>query len=317
MKAYVVQAPKNPGTEVKNAIVSLNIDVTFVDQWDDVDFLWRGHMKGISEKVLENLNKKGALINHFTHSHLLDNKISMVNVFKKLDLLNYLPKTYLFDELKNLTNEMIITKPATGWGGEGIKIQKSQECSYIPNTLYQKYIENPLLYNGYKFDVRVFVLVLTDGKKIYPLLCDKAFARLSTIKYNLDFQETKNFYKTHLTNIGVQNQCSSNIVDFDEIKNTLKCDIDVFKECFKKCFECINPKKYSCSFQLFGCDVMFDQNSQGYLLEINTNPVLYTCNDVLSKMIPCVLHDALKIVFEFRKTQKLNMKNTVFSAIKN
>ena len=64
----------------------------------------------------------------------------------------------------------------------------------------QKYIQNPLLLGGYKFDLRIYVLVTC----INPLECfvyNEGFARVSTEKYT-QTDITNKFI--HLTNYSVQ-----------------------------------------------------------------------------------------------------------------
>jgi hypothetical protein len=48
----------------------------------------------------------------------------------------------------------------------------------------QRYISNPLLLNGYKFDLRIYVVVtgMKEGK-IHAFLADEGLARFCTEKY--------------------------------------------------------------------------------------------------------------------------------------
>lgn len=55
----------------------------------------------------------------------------------------------------------------------------------------QEYISNPLLVNGYKFDFRVYVLVL----QVDPLIVyvyDEGLARFATEKYHKPTLKTRN-----------------------------------------------------------------------------------------------------------------------------
>ena len=57
--------------------------------------------------------------------------------------------------------------------------------SYNEPMVIQKYILNPMLLNGYKFDLRIYALV-TSIKPLEVFLYKEGFARLSTEKFDLE-----------------------------------------------------------------------------------------------------------------------------------
>ena len=61
-------------------------------------------------------------------------------------------------------------------------------------TIVQRYISNPLLLNGYKFDLRIYIVVtgINEGK-IQAFLADEGLARFCTEKYHKPTKE--NFKK--------------------------------------------------------------------------------------------------------------------------
>ena len=65
--------------------------------------------------------------------------------------------------------------------------------------MVQQYIDNPLLINGYKFDLRVYVAV-TSVNPLRVYVYNEGLCRFASEKYNMD--NVKNIY-SHLTNYSI------------------------------------------------------------------------------------------------------------------
>jgi len=74
-----------------------------------------------------------------------------------------------------------------------------------------KYIDNPLLIGGKKFDLRIYILVTSYR----PLKCfwyRLGFARFCTVKYTSSANDIDNMF-VHLTNVSYQKQSVFNFLN--------------------------------------------------------------------------------------------------------
>ena len=72
-----------------------------------------------------------------------------------------------------------------------------------------RYIDNPLLIGGKKFDLRLYALI-TSFRPLKAYLFKLGFCRFCTVKYDTSIQELDNMY-VHLTNVSVQKHGVSGI----------------------------------------------------------------------------------------------------------
>jgi tubulin monoglycylase TTLL3/8 len=72
----------------------------------------------------------------------------------------------------------------------------------------------------------------------------------------------------------------------------------VTSDCFRAVCNKIDPNRRQNTFEVFGLDFMLDENFNLYLIEVNTNPVLDMSNPVMTKLIPAMLDNALRLVVD-------------------
>eukprot|EP00939_MAST-03C_sp_MAST-3C-sp1_P002190 g2190.t1 len=78
-----------------------------------------------------------------------------------------------------------ILKPASMSRGRGIRlVHDLDDVTYSKEVVLQKYVENPLLLDGYKFDLRIYVLV-TSFQPLEAYIYEDGFARFALTKYDL------------------------------------------------------------------------------------------------------------------------------------
>lgn len=91
---------------------------------------------------------------------------------------------YLEEDIKREPNKMWICKPHANSCGRGIIV--TNQISEIPqkDKMYVccEYIQNPLTFNGYKFDLRIYV-ALTSVNPLRIYIYDEGLVRFATSKY--------------------------------------------------------------------------------------------------------------------------------------
>lgn len=117
---------------------------------------------------------------------------------------------------ENSKGATYIAKPQGGSMGDGICVFK--DIKKVPSNtskemLVQRYISKPLLLDGYKFDLRVYVTVTgTEDGKLHAYLADEGLARFATEPYQKPTNDNMKKAYMHLTNYSI-NKSGENWVD--------------------------------------------------------------------------------------------------------
>ncbi|XP_076174403.1 putative tubulin polyglutamylase TTLL9 [Ptiloglossa arizonensis] len=199
-----------------------------------------------------------------------------------------------------------IVKPAGRSQGRGIFLfrklkdlaerRTKDSCSQQTETpaetfIVQKYVENPYLLAGRKFDLRIYALV-TSFHPLKVWLAREGFARLSTELYDLEDIDNS---RVHLTNMAIQLK----ITDDDkkeELKKGCKWALNKIREyltarhgveaveaLFQRIAGVIMASLLAVqpvimqgknSFELYGYDILIDEDPKPWLLEVNASPAL-------------------------------------------
>ena len=185
--------------------------------------------------------------------------------------------------------------------------------------ILQKYIENPLLYNGRKFDVRLWVL-LTHKREIY--MFKEGHLKATSFNYTSD---NTDLY-IHLTNYSVQKYSDNfekfedgNEISLDDLQKSLnKCynlNINIREEIISKMKniilismesvkKLINKFHRKNCFEIFGYDFMVDVELNPFLIEINTNPGLEISSPLIQKLVPRMIDDAFRLTIDIEYNTK-------------
>lgn len=73
-------------------------------------------------------------------------------------------------------------------------------------------------------------------------------------------------------------------------------------------------KQFGC-FELFGFDFMIDENLNPYLIEINTNPALFTDTSAQKDMLPKLVEDVVKMTLDIHQFGKKEGTEEVLTLI--
>ncbi|TMW58018.1 hypothetical protein Poli38472_013492 [Pythium oligandrum] len=264
-------------------------------------------------------------VNHFPSMEEICRKDFLANnlnaIFKVLPAdFDFFPRSFLIPaesvELQKAMengpkNATYIAKPRTLCQGKGISL--IQSFSKLPNELcvVQRYIDNPLLIDGFKFDLRIYVLVLS----VHPLrvhIFRNGLARFCTTPFEKPTRKNLSKKRMHLTNYAI----NKNSKDFQKATTTSStgnqgskrslasvmahldasgrgsstavwqqiCDIVI------KTLLCIEPKLQasyksyfgakeatetawgSHCFEILGFDIMLDATCKAWLFEVNHAP---------------------------------------------
>eukprot|EP01064_Diplonema_japonicum_P014118 TRINITY_DN21646_c0_g1_i1.p1 TRINITY_DN21646_c0_g1~~TRINITY_DN21646_c0_g1_i1.p1 ORF type:complete len:837 (+),score=132.38 TRINITY_DN21646_c0_g1_i1:65-2512(+) len=321
---------------------------------DGANMIWTD--RSISVETAKTLIDEKQRLNRFPGMRDLCNKVLFTHHMNRMSMLfpddfSFYPQTFCLpgdeDEIEaaiptfkkkskkkvDQQRPMWIVKPSRGAQGAGIFI--TQDVHEIlgerrnPDVPYvvQRYVADPLLIDGLKFDLRVYVLVLcVDPLKIYVF--DEGLARFATNKYvPLDANNIRDAYM-HLTNYSL-NKDSSNFVpntdatqqdvgskrNLKSIRDWLTANGHDATEAWKGInslvvntmlalqpslqinLEAISKPAddaYKC-FQILGFDVMFDEKLKPWLLEVNAGPSLEASSPLDQSIKEPLVASALKL----------------------
>ena len=260
----------------------------FVNSWEEANVIWKPTPSGINVKTLPRLEYLNNLLSYDNSWLKVGLKVYGDNFF---DIIPYSIE-YTGGVLPEIINEGVwLTKPVFGFSGQGIKLYNGRGA--IPNkpSIIQKYIENPLLIDGRKFDIRMFVLT-SDNVKMYP----DGFARIASLPFVArDFN--------------VNRHVPSEIVSIDDVgidRQTIYDFINNLQPLFQDILDTERRmEKTVNTFELFGIDIIFDEMRKPWLMEISKNPDdLDYVKDLIPDVIKDVIYGENTKFFELKAPQK-------------
>ncbi|XP_043372139.1 tubulin polyglutamylase TTLL5 isoform X13 [Dermochelys coriacea] len=243
----------------------------------DYNLMWTGsHLKPYLLRTLSDIQK----VNHFPRSYELTRKdrlyknVSRMQYTHGFKTFHILPQTFILPaEYQEFCCSYAkdrgpwIVKPVASSRGRGVYlINNPNQISLEENILVSRYINNPLLIDDFKFDVRLYVLV-TSYDPLVVYLYEEGLARFATVRYDQGTKNIKNQFM-HLTNYSV-NKKSGDYVSCDDPevedygnKWSMSAMLRYLKQEGKD------------TTKLYGFDVLIDATLKPWLLEVNLSPSL-------------------------------------------
>lgn len=319
----------------------LSYFVKWVERRSDIDF---GRLKEGQQ-----------IVNHIANNFLFTTKNGLFHVLKdherarkkkdpSFSIAAFVPETYRMDVAEERTalqstiqrepdGTAWIIKPSNMNQGRGITIKASKEelkeiCGKKDGALaggatsvVQRYMKSPLLLDGRKFDMRIYMLI---AKAANPALVfyHEGYCRLSHEKFEMGRFDN---LQMHLTNAAVQRKHPDHkekgeetIWAMDELQQYLSMNslapgdwvsatmVPRVQEIMKIVFESIRDKvdRRRGQFDLIGCDFMVDADLNVWLIECNSNPALWRTCKVTKALLPPMISEVLNIAIEIHEKER-------------
>ncbi|GBG33082.1 Tubulin polyglutamylase TTLL5 [Hondaea fermentalgiana] len=336
---------ESTGEMSKKVALTARTPMTLLPQWAGAvwNLLWTWSKPKINRETLLRWQR----VNHFrtartlTRKDLLKKELQryrsmskfLSHEFELLPDTFILPKEYLqfvdafakYGEQEPDGNFWIM-KPVGLSRGRGISLVSDiGDVCYGQSVIIQRYVSNPMLLDGYKFDLRIYVLV-TSFQPLEAWIYDEGFVRVCTHKYSSASIDIHNLF-IHLTNSSIQKMgpngagtkataasISRHQAEIDEAGGTKLSlsylwrrlgaqglDVEKIQSAIKqlilKSLVCCDQSMDNDpnSFELFGYDVLLDENVRPWLIEVNSSPSLAQENQLDSKIKRKLIADTLRL----------------------
>ncbi|XP_030150652.1 tubulin polyglutamylase TTLL6 isoform X1 [Lynx canadensis] len=287
------------------------------------------------ERVME--MKSYQKINHFPgmseicRKDLLARNMSrMLKMFPK-DFL-FFPRTWClpadWGDLQNYSrsrkNKTYICKPDSGCQGRGIFITRTvKDIKPGEDMICQLYISKPFIIDGFKFDLRIYVLMTScDPLRIFAY--NEGLARFATTSYSHPCADNLDDICMHLTNYSINKHSSNFVRDAqagskrklstfsvymeshgynteqvwrdieDVIIKTIISAHPIIKHNYHTCFP--NHTLNSACFEILGFDILLDHKLKPWLLEVNHSPSFSTDSWLDKEVKDSLLYDTLVLI---------------------
>ncbi|NXX68695.1 TTLL4 polyglutamylase, partial [Spizella passerina] len=276
---------------------------------------WGNHMKSPGFKAIREHQKLNHFPGSFQigrKDRLWRNLLKMQARCGKKEF-NFFPQSFILpQDIKSLrkaweeggSRQKWIVKPPASARGNGIQV--IHKWSQLPKRrplLVQRYLQKPYLIGGKKFDLRLYVYVTCyDPLRVY--LFKEGLVRFASCRYSSSVESLGNKF-IHLTNYSVNRKNAAYKPNSDETacqghkwalkalwgyltQKGVNCEAiwEKIKDIVIKTIIASEPyvnslvkmyvRRPYCCHELFGFDIMLDENLKPWILEVNISPSLHS-----------------------------------------
>ncbi|KAI0229728.1 Tubulin polyglutamylase TTLL5 [Lamellibrachia satsuma] len=280
---------------------------------NNYNLMWTGsHLKPYILRGLQEFQK----VNHFPRSYEITRKdrlyknISRMQQIKGFRQFDFIPQSFMVpSEFQDFCVAFMkdkgpwIVKPIASSRGRGIfLVNHPEQLPVDEQVIVSKYINNPLLIDGFKFDLRLYVVV-TSYDPLIIYIYEEGLTRFATVKFDKCTRSLRN-QCMHLTNYSVNKKNGDyvrndnpDVEDYGNkwslsallrylramgrdtttlmmrvedviIKTMLSAELSIATAC-----KMFMPHRGNC-FELYGFDILVDDNLKPWILEVNLSPSL-------------------------------------------
>ncbi|KAM4749022.1 tubulin polyglutamylase TTLL13 [Rhinophrynus dorsalis] len=221
-------------------------------------------------------------------------------------------------------NKTYICKPDSGCQGRGIFLSRNmKDIKHGDHMICQQYVSKPFLIDGFKFDLRIYILV-TSCEPLRIFIYNEGLARFATVNYTEPSHSNLDDVCMHLTNYAINKHNENFIRDEmtgskrklstlnswlednkydtrklwedieDVIIKTLISAHPILKHNYRTCFP--NHIAGSACFEILGFDILLDKKLKPWLLEVNHSPSFTTDSRLDREVKDALLQDTLNLI---------------------
>eukprot|EP01060_Flectonema_neradi_P018271 TRINITY_DN25068_c0_g1_i1.p1 TRINITY_DN25068_c0_g1~~TRINITY_DN25068_c0_g1_i1.p1 ORF type:complete len:533 (+),score=62.15 TRINITY_DN25068_c0_g1_i1:65-1600(+) len=301
-----------------------------------VDIVWLDTT--ITPSIVRALPKESRM-NHFPGMRIICKKIEFALSIADAKRLfpreyRFVPDTYTsYNQYQKSSRQLVgsvwyIVKPDAGCMGKGVYLTHQPKREHFDdNSVLQVYVKNPLLIDGSKFDLRLFVVIWS----VSPLtiyIHKKGFLRLSTEPYQLPSKQNSGNNLIHLTNYAIQRNSKKYVTNSKQGGEEFGCkrSLDFLWEYIAKLggdpsviwgqihslvaksllpvagqlqsiyHDAFPDSNQQRCFEILGFDILIDRDLQPWLLEINHRPSLACQTDFDYSIKKSLVKDVMNLV---------------------